>query len=46
MKIMSFFMFYFFEYTDKNYAAKGGGVANADRADKGGREGWGKAEHG
>ena len=28
------------EYTNNNYESKGGGVANADRADKGGRGVW------
>ena len=27
------------EYTNKNYESKGGGLANAERADKGGRGG-------
>ena len=34
------------EYTEKIYAAKGGGLKNADRADKGGRVGLGNAETG
>ena len=35
------------EYTNKNDKSKrGGGVANADRADKGGRGGWGNTYNG
>ena len=35
------------DYTNKNYESKGGGgLANADRADEGGRGDWGNADNG